>query len=139
MKIILLPGLDGTGLLFKPFLELLPSQLDVITVAYPTNQKLGYGELTKLVLKQLPDDDFIIVAESFSGYIAYKIGLHKPPRLKKIIFVASFLQNPKPKLLNFFNLLPIQLLLKISIPKVFIKRYLLGKHILSSTLNSQFH
>jgi pimeloyl-ACP methyl ester carboxylesterase len=71
----------------------------------------------------LPSDDFILVAESFSGFIAYQIGLKKPQNLKHIILVATFLQNPRPILLK---LIPNSYVLSLPIPKIIIKLFFLG-------------
>ncbi len=127
MKIVLLPGLDGTGGLFKPFVEQLPKEFDAVVIAYPPNLKLSYGELIDLVIRQLPDEKFILVAESFSGYIAYRVALGKPKNLKSVVFVATFLENPRPFLLGLSNWLPRSLLLSFPIPNYIVKTLLLGK------------
>lgn len=134
VKIILLPGLDGTGLLFKPILDDTQTSLDVKVITYPTNVCLDYIQLVDLVLTQLPDEDFILVAESFSGYIAYLIGLKKPKHLKHIFFVATFLTNPRPLLLGFSKILPMSLLLKSKIPNFIIKKFLLGQSASEETI-----
>ncbi|WP_457668658.1 hypothetical protein [Thiolapillus sp.] len=50
MKLVMLPGLDGTGDLFKPFLELLPEEMNVTVISYPVNIKQNYEELVELVV-----------------------------------------------------------------------------------------
>ena len=49
MRLVLLPGLDGTGELFHPFLKALPSRLTSQVVSYPTEQCLTYKELVPFV------------------------------------------------------------------------------------------
>jgi len=39
MKIVLLPGLDGTGNLFNPLLKAIPQNSEVIVVSYPDVNK----------------------------------------------------------------------------------------------------
>ncbi|WP_299873049.1 alpha/beta fold hydrolase [uncultured Cocleimonas sp.] len=124
MKIVLLPGLDGTGNLFDPLLKALPQNLEVIVISYPET-KLGYEELVSFVLGQLPTDDYVLVGESFSGNIAYQIAQTKPKHLKYVIFVASFLSNPRPLLLKLFNQLPSSLL-SVKPPQIIIKIFMLG-------------
>ena len=69
--IVLLPGLDGTGTLFRPLLAHLPSPLRPIVVAYPGNEKLGYDALRQRVMAALPTEEpFVILGESFSGPLA---------------------------------------------------------------------
>ena len=124
MKIVLLPGLDGTGKLFAPLIKELSNTALIETINYNSKKELSYKELTEYVLKKLPSEDFILVAESFSGYIAYQIALKKPKNLKHIIAVASFLKNPNPIMLNMIFTKYIFL---IPIPTLIIKKLLLGE------------
>ena len=95
MKIVLLPGLDGTGLMFKPFIDVLPKDIEPLVISYPNDKRLGYEELIEYVLTELPDnDDYILIGESFSGPVAYQLALRKPENLRAVIFVASFLSRP---------------------------------------------
>jgi len=55
---------------------------------------MDYDDLTSLVHSLLPKEDFILIAESFSGPIAVKIASLRPPRLRAIVLVASFITNP---------------------------------------------
>ncbi len=126
MKIVLLPGLDGTGILFKPFIEALPSETDVSVISYPPNSKLSYEELIEMVINQLPEEKFTLVGESFSGHIAYQVALRKPKNIRSLIFVATFLENPRPFLLGISSWLPRNLLLSIRIPNYVVKTFLLG-------------
>ena len=126
MKVILLPGMDGTGILFKPFIEALPGNVDVQVISYPADIKLSYRELVDFVMSQLPKEDFILVGESFSGPIAYQVALHKPENLKSVVFVATFLGAPSKNFLNLSRLIPANLLLKMPIPYFFAKYFLFG-------------
>ncbi|NOQ93412.1 MAG: hypothetical protein GQ547_02120 [Methylophaga sp.] len=126
MKVVLLPGLDGTGTLFQPLIKALPKEFDTQVISYPSNRKLSYEQLIELVIEEVPEEEFILVGESFSGYIAYQVALQKPDNLKSIIFVASFLENPKPYLLGLSRWLPTNLILSVPIPSVIAKIFLLG-------------
>lgn len=126
MKVVLLPGLDGTGVLFKPFIEVLPSEIVSLVISYPLNARLSYEELTELVISQLPEEDFILVGESFSGYITYQVALRKPKNLQSVIFVASFLENPRPFLLGLSSWLPTSHILSAPVPNYIVKTFLLG-------------
>lgn len=112
----------------------MPSGFDVIAITYPANKCLDYDGLVELVLSQLPDEDFVLIAESFSGYVAYLIGLQKPKHLQSVVFVATFLTNPRPLFLSFSKILPMKLLLKASIPKFIIKKFLLGQSASDETI-----
>ena len=123
MKIVLLPGLDGTGKLFTPLIEELDISNEIQIINYDTQKKQSYQELFNYVIEKLPSNDFILVAESFSGFIAYQIGLKKLDNLKHIVLVATFLQNPRPILLKF---IPSSYIFSLSIPKIVIKGFFLG-------------
>lgn len=129
MKVVLLPGLDGTGMLFKPFLDSLTSDIEVQVVTYPVDKYLSYSELVELVLNTLPKEDFILVGESFSGPIAYQVALERPENLLSVIFVATFLTPPKKYILKLSNIFPVSLLLKIPLPTYLIKKYLFDREI----------
>jgi len=123
MELILLPGMDGTGILFKPFLKSLPKDISTKVINYPCNQALSYKELISYVNKQLPKDkEYILLAESFSGPIAHKLARNE--ELKAIIFVASFIQPPN-KLLALSKILPISFFIPKQLPDILLK-FLLG-------------
>lgn len=95
MHLILLPGLDGTGRLFAPLLEHLPSHFEATIVVYPPNERRSYVELTELVRGSLsPNAPYLILAESFSGPIAVRIAATAPPNLQGLVLCASFVSVP---------------------------------------------
>jgi len=123
MKIVLLSGLDGTGELFTPFIDALSSSIKVQIISYDPNKEQSYDELVKYVISNLPKEDFVLLAESFSGIIAYQVALTKPKQLKSLILVATFLENPRPILLKF---IPNSKIFALPIPTLFIRLFLLG-------------
>src|SRR6476660_4945010 len=52
-SLVLLPGMDGTGALFAPFIAALGSDTSGTVVDYPTDQALGYAALEALVRSQV--------------------------------------------------------------------------------------
>ena len=56
-KLVLLPGLDGTGKLFADFLKAIGLKLSAQVVPYPSDVPLGYDELELLVRAGLPVRD----------------------------------------------------------------------------------
>ena len=95
--VVLLPGLDGTGTLFRPFVAHLPPELRPVVVAYPTDQPLGYDDLLPLVLEALPTSaPFVLLGESFSGPLALMAAARSPTGLRGVILCASFVRNPLP-------------------------------------------
>jgi pimeloyl-ACP methyl ester carboxylesterase len=94
-RLVLLPGLDGTGLLFGPLLEALPPALEPQVVTYPGDRPLGYRELLPLVLDRLPaGEPYLLLGESFSGPLAVMIAAAAPPGLRGLVLAATFVRNP---------------------------------------------
>ena len=95
-RLVLLPGLDGTGELFAPLVRVLggfPTQV----VAYPPDRAMTYAEHEAHARARLPDDeDFVLLAESFSGPVGIALAACRPARLKGLILCATFAANPLP-------------------------------------------
>jgi pimeloyl-[acyl-carrier protein] methyl ester esterase len=70
-KLILLPGMDGTGELFKDLLAKLSGEFETEVVRYPTDRYLSYQQLKELVQISTPASaPYVLVAESFSTPLA---------------------------------------------------------------------
>lgn len=96
MKLVLLPGLDGTGDLFTRFNSCLPADIEPIIIRYP-NTDWGYEKLLPFVLEHLPaSEPYVLLGESFSGPLAISIASQKPPNLIALILVCTFARNPQP-------------------------------------------
>lgn len=110
-RLIILPGMDGTGLLLNPFIKSLGSGFDVKVVRYPNQESWGYAELASVAREALPEDaPFFILGESFSGPIAVMLASERPGQVKGLILCGSFVCNPRPSLAwlkPFIHLLPI--------------------------------
>ena len=66
-RLVLLPGMDGTGELFAPFIAALGSQFPVTIVRYPETQALDYAGLEAVARALLPvGSPFVLLGESFS-------------------------------------------------------------------------
>lgn len=48
-RLVLLPGMDGTGTLFEPLLDVLAAEWEPIVVRYPPDEALGYDALLEVV------------------------------------------------------------------------------------------
>lgn len=94
-SIVLLPGLDGTGVLFRPLLAHLPQSLRPIVVSYPGDEQLGYDALLERVISALPKQErFVILGESFSGPLALMAADTHPSGLEGVVLCATFVRNP---------------------------------------------
>lgn len=97
VALVILPGLDGTGLLLTDFVASLGPEIEVMVVSYPPDRILGYTELESIACSLLPiDQPFFLLAESFSGPIAISIAASSPPGLIGLILCCSFARNPMP-------------------------------------------
>jgi pimeloyl-ACP methyl ester carboxylesterase len=124
--LVLLPGMDGSGHLFAPLIAALGDALRVVTVRYPTQQALDYDSLTALALRDLPDQDFILLGQSFSGPIAVTLAAARPRGLRGLALCSSFVRNPRPALAPLGALarhLPMK-----AAPAWLLHHYLLGRH-----------
>jgi sigma-B regulation protein RsbQ len=104
LRWVLLPGLDGTGRLFEPFLRVLPDGIHPIVVSYPTDRHPGYETLATHARQSLPtDSDYVLVAESFSGPVAAIIAGSLPRALRAVVFVGSFAWSPLPRMFRWMS------------------------------------
>ncbi|WP_437619060.1 alpha/beta fold hydrolase [Sorangium sp. So ce1151] len=95
LRLLLLPGLDGTGALFAPFLEALPADIAPEVVSYPADRALDYDALEALVAERLPaDGPYALLGESFSGPLALRLACRRPGGLVGVVLVATFVTNP---------------------------------------------
>ena len=92
---LLLPGLDGSGRLFRPLLAAGPRRLAPQVVPLPADRPLGYDEYVDLIRQRLPRRGrFALLAESFSGPLAVRLAAERPPGLACLILAATFLHRP---------------------------------------------
>lgn len=96
LPLLLLPGMDGSGLLFRPFLDVLPENVRAQVFNYPPNLA-RYADILPLVVEKLPmREPCLLVAESFSGPLAVMLAAACPERIAGLVLVASFLRSPQP-------------------------------------------
>lgn len=95
MKLVLLPGMDGTGDLFSDFIRALPSNVQVIAVCYPIDRMLSWLELDTLVRSTVAHmESFVLLAESFSTPVAIRYAASGFPNLKGLVLCAGFAASP---------------------------------------------
>ena len=125
--LVMLPGLDGTGLIFEPLLKHLPAEIDAQVVRYPADRPLSFQEHVDFARKQLPKKKpFVLLAESFSGPVGLQLLAEPPRNLIGVIFVATFAHHPSPFLLDAGRFLPQGLLLKLFSTTLFSRFFCLG-------------
>lgn len=93
--LLLLPGLDGTGRLFSRITPHVPDGWIPKPVAYPPDRTFGLDGYAAFVRSHVPSDEqYAIVAESFSGPIALRLAARQEPNLRALVLVATFVTPP---------------------------------------------
>lgn len=91
MKYLLLPGLDGTGKLFDPFVEAAPNDAPTEVAKYPFDKSMSYSEYATFVLSTfVSNEPFTIIAESFSGPVAVLVAASRPSALTGVVLCNTF-------------------------------------------------
>jgi pimeloyl-ACP methyl ester carboxylesterase len=126
MNILLLPGMDGTGVLFEPFVKAFPNSIDIQVATLIQEKYVNFEEQASALLGQVKNNT-IIVAESYSGLIAHELGKLAPESINHVVFAASFLERPSI-LAKFGNLVPKAMLDYTLYPKPIVMLVLFGKY-----------
>lgn len=120
--LVLMPGLDGTGLSFEPLLPFLPKDTKVTIVRYPTDKLLSFEETVECAAAQIPKGNPpIIIAESFSGPVAIQMIGSRRVQAKALILCATFAKSPRPIVWRIMRFLRLPLLIRPDMPKRFFK------------------
>jgi pimeloyl-[acyl-carrier protein] methyl ester esterase len=110
-RLVILPGLDGTGHLLTDFTRQLECRYKVDVITYPTDEPKTYDELLHYIRQYLPAENYILVGESFSGPLALRIASESPLFLRAVVLGASFGRFDSPlKALpaNFIDWVPLR-------------------------------
>jgi len=95
--LVLLPGLDGTEVFFRPLLELLPRSVRPLVVRLPTSGSNAYANLLATVLTATADlPDYYVLGWSFSGPLALMLAVAEPTKVQGVILAATFVRSPQP-------------------------------------------
>jgi pimeloyl-[acyl-carrier protein] methyl ester esterase len=114
---VLLPGLDGTEVFFRPLVAALPEWVKPVIVTYPTSGANHYSALLAIVLAAVEDsEDFYVLGWSFSGPLALMLAAKEQSRVRGVILCASFVRPPLPGLawLRFAVTAPVVHLLRLA-------------------------
>ena len=90
----MLPGIDGSGDLFREFAAIAPSSATPLVTPLPA---IGlYAELFKELAVTLPESGkFAILAESFSGPLAIRLAVLFAPRVVSLVLCNTFATSPR--------------------------------------------
>jgi pimeloyl-ACP methyl ester carboxylesterase len=126
--IVFLPGIDGTGISFEPLRRLLPQDVHVKVVQYPTERLLSFEETVQCAREQIPfgQEDGIVIAESFSGPVAIALVGSGQLKAKGLILCATFARSPRPVLFKILSHLPLELFIRLPYPGFLLKKVIKG-------------
>jgi len=97
--LVLLPGLDGTEIFFRPLLAALPRWIEPVVVTYPTSGTNYYSDLLAVVQAAVADSEgFYVLGWSFSGPLALMLAAKRQSKVRGVILCASFVRLPLPGL-----------------------------------------
>ena len=95
LPVLLLPGLDGSGRLFRRFLAVATGALDFRPVPYPRDRFLDYARARGAgARRSFPRGPFAILGESFGGPLALRVAASAPRGLVGVVLVATFHRRP---------------------------------------------
>jgi pimeloyl-[acyl-carrier protein] methyl ester esterase len=137
LRLVLLPGMDGTGELFSNFVDALPASFETVTVRYPTDRYLAYLELEDLVRVACSGTaPFMLVAESFSTPLAIKYAATNPANLEGVILCTGFATSPVKGWRRLLGSLLAPLVFRVPLPDLAAKLWLVGSDVPPSLLKA---
>ena len=128
IKVILLPGMDGTGDLFGEFVARFPDWIEPRIVSYPSDLKLSYEQLLPIVRSTFPSDEpFVLLAESFSTPLAVSIVAEAPTHLQALVICAGFVSPPCNDFLAAIARILAPASFSFGMPEKFCRKFLVGE------------
>ncbi len=109
-SLVLLPGMDGSGALFKSFTDALQRRACVVEL--PQSGPQNSQRLCDHVVQSCPHGDLVIMAESFSTHLLPLLYARLQTRVKLMVAVAGFLLPPWRWVLPLVQRLPVHSALK---------------------------
>lgn len=94
MKIILLPGVDGTGILFKPFVDIFKADVSVEVIPLTKDSDQSILNQVSVIEETVGDEKVVLIVESYSGLLAYELARRNKIHIEQIFFFGCFLQPP---------------------------------------------
>jgi pimeloyl-ACP methyl ester carboxylesterase len=128
LQLVLLPGMDGTGMLFRDFLEELPPPLKVRTICYPVDRPMSEDQLLSFLQLQLPSaQPIVLLAESYSTPLAIRFAATHPPNLRALILCSGFASSPVRGLMRWLFSRITPALVRLPPSDFFMKLFLIGQ------------
>ncbi len=121
---IILPGLDGTGLLLDRFRRLTPKTHEAIVCALPDNLADNYPTLCEHFSERIQGlESCHLIAESFSGPLGILLAHRHPEIIRRLTLVATFALPPTPLVAR---LIPWSMLYRLPMPSWVARYFFVG-------------
>ena len=122
-RVVLLPGLDGTGTLFEDFVRARPPGVRLEVVPLPA-ERLTHAQLAERIAPTLRlDAHTLLLAESFSGPLAVMLAAREA--VAALVLCNSFVVPPRAPLLR---ILAREIFFRAPPPASVVRRLLVGPH-----------
>lgn len=107
-KLVMMPGLDGSGKLFAPIVPILDAQFDLVFITYPDLD--SFQDYIDIARNQLPaEPGYSLLAESFSGPVAIALLAQLGDRVGPSVLAATFARSPLATLTRMSGQVPGQM------------------------------
>jgi pimeloyl-[acyl-carrier protein] methyl ester esterase len=94
--LVLLPGLDGTEVFFRPLLATLPPWIQPKVVGFPPSGANEYTDLVAFVREAVSDiSSFFVLGSSFAGPLALMLAEAEPDKVSGVILATTFVSPPR--------------------------------------------
>ena len=94
--LVLLPGLDGTEVFFRPLLESLPEWIIPHVVSFPPAGATEYADLLAIVREAVSEiPRFYVLGSSFAGPLALMLAEAEPKKVRGVILATTFVRPPR--------------------------------------------
>lgn len=96
ITLVLLPGLDGTDVFFRPLLDALPNWITPLIVQFPSSGMNEYSHLLPMVRRALAEvPRYFVLGWSFSGPLALMLAVAEPEKVQGVVLASTFVRPPR--------------------------------------------
>jgi pimeloyl-ACP methyl ester carboxylesterase len=99
LTLVLLPGLDGSEIFFRPLIDALPAWIRPRVIVYPRSGAQDYDTLLRHARAQTADlQAYWLLGSSFGGPLALRLASADAGRVRGLVLSTSFVRMPRPRL-----------------------------------------
>ena len=126
VRLVLMPGMDGSGELLREFVAALPEGMVVETLRYPAEVWVPGREMAKTLAAALPAEPFVLVAESYGTGLAVRMAGIRPAGLRGVVLCAGFCTSPLLGWKRWAAMRLAPVLGHVGLPKWAVRRWMVG-------------